>query len=279
MPQDHALDKVLDFDIIKAAIPSIYRKEKTRVTFSIKNTDRSVGAILSNEISKIYGSEGLPDDTILVDFEGSAGQSFGAFATKGLSFKIHGNCNDYVGKGLSGGKLIVKVPPKATFKPEENIIIGNVALYGAITGEAYINGMAGERFCVRNSGATAVVEGVGDHGCEYMTGGTVVVLGKTGRNFAAGMSGGQAYVFDPLKQFDSGLCNMEMVALETLEETDFTAIKKLIKNHALFTNSPLAKRILEDWDNQKNHFVKVMPTDYKKALKRLAAENVELVAS
>jgi glutamate synthase (NADPH) large chain len=279
MSQDHALDKVLDFDIIKAAIPSIYRKEKTRVTFSIKNTDRSVGAILSNEISKIYGSEGLPDDTILVDFEGSAGQSFGAFATKGLSFKIHGNCNDYVGKGLSGGKLIVKVPPKATFKPEENIIIGNVALYGAITGEAYINGMAGERFCVRNSGATAVVEGVGDHGCEYMTGGTVVVLGKTGRNFAAGMSGGQAYVFDPLKQFDSGLCNMEMVALETLEETDFTAIKKLIKNHALFTNSPLAKRILEDWDNQKNHFVKVMPTDYKKALERLAAENVELVAS
>ncbi len=279
MPQDHALDKVLDFDIIKAAIPSIYRKEKTRVTFSIKNTDRSVGAILSNEISKIYGSEGLPDDTILVDFEGSAGQSFGAFATKGLSFKIHGNCNDYVGKGLSGGKLIVKVPPKATFKPEENIIIGNVALYGAITGEAYINGMAGERFCVRNSGATAVVEGVGDHGCEYMTGGTVVVLGKTGRNFAAGMSGGQAYVFDPLKQFDSGLCNMEMVALETLEETDFTAVRKLIKNHALFTNSPLAKRILEDWDNQKNHFVKVMPTDYKKALERLAAENVELVAS
>ncbi len=279
MPQDHALDKVLDFDIIKAAIPSIYRKEKTRVTFSIKNTDRSVGAILSNEISKIYGSEGLPDDTILVDFEGSAGQSFGAFATKGLSFKIHGNCNDYVGKGLSGGKLIVKVPPKATFKPEENIIIGNVALYGAITGEAYINGMAGERFCVRNSGATAVVEGVGDHGCEYMTGGTVVVLGKTGRNFAAGMSGGQAYVFDPLKQFDSGLCNMEMVALETLEETDFTAVRRLIKNHALFTNSPLAKRILEDWDNQKNHFVKVMPTDYKKALERLAAENVELVAS
>jgi glutamate synthase (NADPH) large chain len=279
MSQDHALDKVLDFDIIKAAIPSIYRKEKTRVTFSIKNTDRSVGAILSNEISKIYGSEGLPDDTILVDFEGSAGQSFGAFATKGLSFKIHGNCNDYVGKGLSGGKLIVKVPPKATFKPEENIIIGNVALYGAITGEAYINGMAGERFCVRNSGATAVVEGVGDHGCEYMTGGTVVVLGKTGRNFAAGMSGGQAYVFDPLKQFDSGLCNMEMVALETLEETDFTAVRKLIKNHALFTNSPLAKRILEDWDNQKNHFVKVMPTDYKKALERLAVENVELVAS
>ena len=266
--QDHNLDNVLDFEIIKAAIPSIYRKEKTRVKFQIKNTDRSVGAILSNEISKIYGAQGLPEDTILIDFEGSAGQSFGAFATNGLSFKIHGNCNDYLGKGLSGGKLIIKVPPTATFKPEENIIIGNVALYGAITGQAYINGMAGERFCVRNSGATAVVEGIGDHGCEYMTGGTVVVLGKTGRNFAAGMSGGVAYVFDKNKEFENGLCNMEMVELETLEDQDFTDLRRLIKNHSLFTNSPLAKHLLEDWDNQKTNFVKVMPTDYKKALQR-----------
>ena len=270
--QDHALENVLDFDIIKAAIPSIYRKEKTRVTFKIKNTDRSVGAILSNEISKIYGAQGLPDDTILVDFEGSAGQSFGAFATNGLSFKIHGNCNDYLGKGLSGGKLIIKVPPTATFKPEENIIIGNVALYGAITGQAYINGMAGERFAVRNSGATAVVEGIGDHGCEYMTGGTVVILGKTGRNFAAGMSGGVAYVFDEKKQFENGLCNMEMVALETLEDEDLKKLRRLIKNHSMYTNSPLAKRILEDWENQQKHFIKVMPTDYKKALLRLAKE-------
>jgi glutamate synthase (ferredoxin) len=270
--QDHALANVLDFEIIKAAIPSIYRKEKTRVKFQIKNTDRSVGAILSNEISKIYGAQGLPEDTILIDFEGSAGQSFGAFATNGLSFKIHGNCNDYLGKGLSGGKLIIKVPPTATFKPEENIIIGNVALYGAITGQAYINGIAGERFGVRNSGATAVVEGIGDHGCEYMTGGTVVVLGKTGRNFAAGMSGGVAYVFDKNKQFKNGLCNMEMVELETLEVQDFTDLRRLIKNHSLFTNSPLAKSLLEDWDNQKIHFVKVMPTDYKKALQRLAKE-------
>ena len=270
--QDHALEHVLDFDIIKAAIPSIYRKERTRVTFKIKNTDRSVGAILSNEISKIYGAQGLPEDTILVDFEGSAGQSFGAFATNGLSFKIHGNCNDYLGKGLSGAKLIIKVPPSATFKPEENIIIGNVALYGAITGEAYINGIAGERFCVRNSGATAVVEGIGDHGCEYMTGGTVVVLGKTGRNFAAGMSGGIAYVFDPNKKFDATLCNMEMVAFETFEEDDFIKLRRLIKNHSMYTNSPLAKKILEDWENQCNHFVKVMPTDYKKALQRLAEE-------
>jgi glutamate synthase (NADPH/NADH) large chain len=270
--QDHALENVLDFEIIKAAIPSIYRKEKTRVTFKIKNTDRSVGAILSNEISKIYGSQGLPEDTILVDFEGSAGQSFGAFATNGLSFKIHGNCNDYLGKGLSGGKLIIKVPPTATFKPEENIIIGNVALYGAITGQAYINGMAGERFAVRNSGATAVVEGVGDHGCEYMTGGTVVVLGKTGRNFAAGMSGGIAYVYDPNKTFDATKCNMEMVAFEVLEESDYSKLRRLIKNHSLFTNSPLAKRILENWNTEQNNFVKVMPTDYKIALQKAASE-------
>jgi glutamate synthase (NADPH/NADH) large chain len=278
--QDHNLENVLDFDIIKEAIPSIYRKERTRVTFEIKNTDRSVGAILSNEISKIYGEQGLPDDTILVDFTGSAGQSFGAFATNGLSFKIHGNCNDYLGKGLSGAKLIIKVPPTATFKPEENIIIGNVALYGAITGEAYINGMAGERFAVRNSGATAVVEGIGDHGCEYMTGGTVVVLGKTGRNFAAGMSGGIAYVFDEKKQFENGLCNMEMVELETLENDDLSKLKRLIKNHSMYTNSPLAKRILEDWENQQRHFIKVMPIEYKKALQRLSEEKQieELIA-
>ncbi|WP_281323584.1 glutamate synthase large subunit [Flavobacterium aestivum] len=278
--QDHALENVLDFDIIKAAIPSIYRKERTRVTFGIKNTDRSVGAILSNEISKIYGSQGLPDDTILVDFTGSAGQSFGAFATSGLSFKIHGNCNDYLGKGLSGAKLIIKVPPTAAFKPEDNIIVGNVALYGAITGEAYINGMAGERFAVRNSGATAVVEGIGDHGCEYMTGGTVVVLGKTGRNFAAGMSGGIAYVYDAQKKFENGLCNMEMVALETLEDDDLIRLKQLVKNHSLYTNSPLAKRLLADWENESRHFIKVMPTDYKKALQRLAEEKQieELIA-
>jgi glutamate synthase (ferredoxin) len=278
--QDHELEHVLDFDIIKAALPSIYRKERTRVTFKIKNTDRAVGAILSNEISKIYGAQGLPEDTILVDFEGSAGQSFGAFATNGLSYKIHGNCNDYLGKGLSGGKLIIKVPPTATFKPEENIIVGNVALYGAITGEAYINGIAGERFCVRNSGATAVVEGIGDHGCEYMTGGTVVVLGKTGRNFAAGMSGGIAYVFDDKKQFDSRVCNMEMVEFETLEEDDLTKLKRLIRNHSMYTNSPLAKRILADWENQQKHFIKVMPTEYKKALLRIAKEKEleELIA-
>ena len=272
--QNHDLDHVLDFEIIKAAIPSIYRKEKTRINFKIKNTDRAVGAILSNEISKIYGAQGLPDDTILIDFEGSAGQSFGAFATNGLSFKIHGNCNDYLGKGLSGGKLIVKVPPLATFKPEENTIIGNVALYGAIAGEAYINGMAGERFAVRNSGATAVVEGIGDHGCEYMTGGIVVVLGKTGRNFAAGMSGGVAFVFDKDGNFKNGLCNTEMIEFETLLADDISKLWRLIKNHSLYTNSPLAKRILDDWQSQQQYFLKIMPVEYKKALEKLALETV-----
>ena len=272
--QNHDLDHVLDFEIIKAAIPSIYRKEKTRINFKIKNTDRAVGAILSNEISKIYGAQGLPDDTILIDFEGSAGQSFGAFATNGLSFKIHGNCNDYLGKGLSGGKLIVKVPPLATFKPEENTIIGNVALYGAIAGEAYINGIAGERFAVRNSGATAIVEGIGDHGCEYMTGGIVVVLGKTGRNFAAGMSGGVAFVFDKDGNFKNGLCNTEMIEFETLQADDISKLWRLIKNHSLYTNSPLAKRILDDWQSQQQYFLKIMPIEYKKALEKLALETV-----
>ena len=272
--QNHDLDHVLDFEIIKAAIPSIYRKEKTRINFKIKNTDRAVGAILSNEISKIYGAQGLPDDTILIDFEGSAGQSFGAFATNGLSFKIHGNCNDYLGKGLSGGKLIVKVPPLATFKPEENTIIGNVALYGAIAGEAYINGIAGERFAVRNSGATAIVEGIGDHGCEYMTGGIVVVLGKTGRNFAAGMSGGVAFVFDKDGNFKNGLCNTEMIEFETLQADDISKLWRLIKNHSLYTNSPLAKRILDDWQSQQQYFLKIMPVEYKKALEKLALETV-----
>ena len=193
--QDHGLEKVLDFKIVSKAHTAIYRKDPQHLEFDIKNTDRSVGAILSNEISKIHGANGLPEDTLSIHFKGTAGQSFGAFATKGLFLKVIGNCNDYFGKGLSGGKLIAQVPKDATFKADENIIIGNVALYGAVTGEAYINGVAGERFCVRNSGATAVVEGIGDHGCEYMTGGIAVVLGDFGRNFAAGMSGGIAYLY------------------------------------------------------------------------------------
>ena len=243
--------------------------------FPIKNTDRSVGAILSNELSKIYGDIGLPEDTLKLKFKGSAGQSFGAFATKGLTMQVDGNTNDYLGKGLSGAKLIIKTPEQATFPSHENIIVGNVSLYGAINGEAYINGIAGERFCVRNSGAIAVVEGVGDHGCEYMTGGKVVVLGKTGRNFAAGMSGGIAYILDKNLKFRNELCNMEMVELEELTEEDEKDLKQLIKNHFKYTNSEYAFKVLDNWNEYLKHFVKVMPKDYKKALIRL--ENEKLI--
>jgi glutamate synthase (NADPH/NADH) large chain len=273
--QDHGLDEVLDFEIIRWAHPAIYRKEKMEYEFPIKNTDRSVGAILSNELSKIYGDIGLPEDTLKLKFKGSAGQSFGAFATKGLTMQVDGNTNDYLGKGLSGAKLIIKTPEEATFASEDNIIVGNVSLYGAINGEAYINGIAGERFCVRNSGATAVVEGVGDHGCEYMTGGKVVVLGKTGRNFAAGMSGGIAYVYDAHKKFQNGLCNMEMIEFETISKNDEDELKQLIKNHFKYTNSELAYKMLDNWEQHLKNFVKVMPTDYKKALIRL--ENEKLI--
>ncbi|HCE54841.1 MAG TPA: glutamate synthase large subunit, partial [Lutibacter sp.] len=271
--QNHELENVLDFDILRMGHPAIYRKEKMFLEFPIKNTDRTVGAIVSNELSKIYGDNGLPEDTLNLKFKGSAGQSFGAFATKGLTMQVDGNTNDYLGKSLSGAKLIIKKPDEATFASDENIIVGNVSLYGATNGEAYINGIAGERFCVRNSGAIAVVEGVGDHGCEYMTGGKVVVLGKTGRNFAAGMSGGIAYVYDEKQKFKNGLCNMEMVAFDPIFEADEKELKQLIKNHFKYTNSDLAYRILDDWENSLTNFVKVMPTEYKKALMRLEMEN------
>ncbi|SFW33932.1 glutamate synthase (ferredoxin) [Sinomicrobium oceani] len=270
--QDHELENVLDFDILSKAHPAVYRKEKMEQCFIINNTNRTTGAILSNEISKIHGAEGLPEDTLTLKFTGSAGQSFGAFATHGLTMVVNGNTNDYFGKGLSGGKLVVRVPEKATFKPEENIIIGNVALYGAITGEAYINGIAGERFCVRNSGAKAVVEGIGDHGCEYMTGGTAVILGKIGRNFAAGMSGGIAYIYNGSNDIEEHSFNMEMVGLEEPSADDLTEVRQLVENHYAYTESPLAKRLLEDWQAQQGKFIKVMPVEYKKALERLARE-------
>lgn len=272
--QNHDMDNVLDFEIIRWSHPAIYRKEKMEYDFPINNTNRSVGAILSNELSKIYGDIGLPEDTLKLNFKGSAGQSFGAFATKGLTMKVEGNTNDYLGKGLSGAKLIIKIPDESNFQSQENIIVGNVSLYGAISGEAYINGVAGERFCVRNSGATAIVEGVGDHGCEYMTGGKVVILGKTGRNFAAGMSGGIAYVFDPLKKFRNGLCNMEMVELEKPSGEDGNDLKELIKTHFKYTKSEYAHKLLDHWEETLQHFVKVMPTDYKKALIRIANEEL-----
>ena len=242
--------------------------------YKIRNTDRTVGAIISNEISKKYGEKGLPKGTLKLNFIGAAGQSFGAFATKGLEMKIEGNTNDYFGKGLSGATLIVKVPNESTFKSNENVITGNVALYGATSGEAYINGIAGERFCVRNSGATAVVEGVGDHGCEYMTGGIALILGKIGRNFAAGMSGGIAYIYKSDKNYSIDNFNMEMVEFEKLDSQDFDIIKELLEKHYSYTHSGIAEEIIINWNKSKNMFVKIMPTEYKMALEKMAQSKI-----
>ncbi len=271
--QDHQLENVLDFKILSKAHPAIYRKEKMTLEFPIHNTNRTTGAILSNEISKIHGSKGLPEDTLNLTFKGSAGQSFGAFATSGLTFKVYGNTNDYFGKGLSGGKLIASVPKEATFEARKNVIVGNVALYGATSGEAYINGIAGERFCVRNSGVKAVVEGIGDHGCEYMTGGITIILGEIGRNFAAGMSGGIAYIFNCKKNETLHNFNTEMIELESLTAQDKEELKKLIANHFKYTQSTLAKEILDDWNHHVKNFIKVMPIEYKRALQFLAKES------
>ncbi|MHA7059570.1 glutamate synthase large subunit [Aquimarina sp. M1] len=272
--QDHGLGKSIDFEIIEQAHQALFRKEKTTLDFDITNTDRAVGAILSNEISKIYGAQGLPDSTLKLNFTGAAGQSFGAFATKGLTMAVNGNTNDYLGKGLSGAKLIVKVPDEATLVPEENVITGNVTLYGATDGEVYINGKAGERFCVRNSGAKAVVEGIGDHGCEYMTGGVAVILGEVGRNFGAGMSGGIAYIYDDKKTFEAH-CNKEALNLDPVEiPEDIIELKELIESHYNATLSPLAQRILENWENELPKFIKIFPEEYKQALKRLEEEKL-----
>ena len=270
--QDHNLENVLDFTILKDSHRALYRKEKMNLVYPIKNTDRTVGAIVSNEISKIYGHLGLPEDTLNINFTGSAGQSFGAFGAHGLTFTLDGNTNDYLGKGLSGAKLIIKKPAKADFLAEKNIIVGNVCMFGAVAGQAYINGIAGERFAVRNSGATAVVEGVGDHCCEYMTGGQVIVLGKTGRNFAAGMSGGIAYVYDPENKFVNGLCNTETIEFEPITKEVAEDLKATIEKHVLYTNSKRGADLLADWDTSLKNFVKVMPTEYKKALIRLETE-------
>ncbi len=272
--QDHNLDKVLDFTILKDAEAAISNKIETTLDYPINNINRSVGAITSNEISKLHGHLGLPEDTLKLNFTGSAGQSFGAFGAHGVTFNLEGNTNDYLGKGLSGAKLIVKKPEEADFIAENNIIVGNVCLFGAVKGEAYINGIAGERFAVRNSGATTVVEGVGDHCCEYMTGGKVIVLGSTGRNFAAGMSGGIAYVYDPENKFVNGLCNTETIEFEDILEEDAADLKACIEKHVHYTDSDLAKTLLTDWDNNLQHFVRVMPTEYKKALARLAKGEV-----
>ena len=273
--QDHKLENVLDFKIIDQTKVAITKKINQTLEFPIKNTDRTVGTILSNEISKLYGANGLPKDTLKLNFYGTAGQSFGAFSVSGLFMKIIGTANDYFGKGLSGATLVAKVPEDATFTPHENVIVGNVSLYGATSGEAYINGIAGERFCVRNSGAKSVVEGIGDHGCEYMTGGIAVILGNFGRNFAAGMSGGIAYIYNEENIFDEKKFNLEMIELEDLLESDTKELFMLLNNHLKYTKSPKANLILQNWKKSKNNFIKIMPTDYKRALKLLQDKKIE----
>jgi len=263
--QDQGLNEVLDWKLLAAAQPAILKKEKVSAAFEIKNTNRTVGTILSNEITKVHKGAGLPEDTIHFKFTGTAGQSFGAFNTTGVTLELEGDANDYFGKGLSGAQLIVYPDKKASFVPEENIIIGNVAFYGATSGSSFIRGKAGERFAVRNSGALLVVEGVGDHGCEYMTGGLAVILGPTGRNFAAGMSGGIAYVYNVQNDFDP-LCNKEMVDLDPVGAEDIPELQKMIQAHYDKTGSTVAKFILSDLENQLNHFIKVFPRDYKKVL-------------
>ena len=272
--QDHKIDKVLDRELIRKAKSAIDKALPVEIKANIINVDRAVGAMLAGEVAKKYGNEGLPDGTIITNFSGSAGQSFGAFLTPGITFHLEGEANDYLGKGLSGGRIVVSPPRHATFIPEENIIAGNTLLYGATSGEVYINGRVGERFCVRNSGATAVVEGAGDHCCEYMTGGRTVVLGSTGKNFAAGMSGGLAYVLDMEGNFDY-FCNMEMVELTLIEDkTDNQELHRLISAHANYTQSPLARKILADWENYLKHFIKVTPIEYKKVLQEEKMEAI-----
>ena len=263
--QDHGLTDSLDWQLWEAAVPAIVAKEKITASFPVKNTNRTVGTILSNEITKKYRAEGLPEDTVHFKFNGTAGQSFGAFNTKGITLELEGDANDYFGKGLSGAKLIIYPPKEATYTAEDNSIIGNVAFYGATSGEAYIRGKAGERFCVRNSGANVVVESVGDHGCEYMTGGRVIILGNTGRNFAAGMSGGIAWVYDVKGKFANN-CNKEMVDLDDCDENDKNDLYNFIQKHLQYTGSTVAKFILSDFENQFKNFVKVFPRDYKKVL-------------
>jgi glutamate synthase domain-containing protein 2/glutamate synthase domain-containing protein 1/glutamate synthase domain-containing protein 3 len=264
--QDHGLSEALDYKLIEFARDSIDNGTPIEIKLPIRNVHRTVGAMLSGEIARRHGSAGLPDDTIRFQFSGSAGQSFGAFLAKGVTLELEGDANDYVGKGLSGGRLIVYPPRTATFQPEENILIGNVALYGATSGEAFFNGMGGERFAVRNSGALAVVEGLGDHGCEYMTGGKVVVLGKCGRNFAAGMSGGIAYVLDEKGDFKERRCNGAAVDLEPVPAEDVAMLRATIDRHVEVTGSPRGKWVLENWENMLPQFVKVFPREYKRVL-------------
>ncbi len=271
--QNHSLEKSFDNRLIEASKKAIEKGIPVRFSATVKNEYRAIGTMLSSKIAKKYGLSGLKDNTITIDFEGSAGQSFGAFLSKGITFNLEGDANDYVGKGLSGGKIIIKPHEESNLEPEKNIIVGNVVLYGAISGEVFINGKAGERFAVRNSGANVIVEGIGDHGCEYMTGGMVVVLGKTGRNFAAGMSGGIAYVWDQFGNFEK-LCNMEMIDLHNVEsQEDINVLRNMIIKHFEKTNSKVAKKVLDNWMEIQSQFIKVFPKDYQRVLAKINSEN------
>jgi glutamate synthase (ferredoxin) len=268
--QDHSLEKGMDLSVLLEKCRPAYEKgQKVALELPIRNTQRVVGTILGNEITKRH-PDGLPEGTVHIKLKGSAGQSLGAFVPKGVTIELEGDANDYVGKGLSGGRIVVYPDAKATFPAHENILLGNVALYGATSGEAYFRGVAGERFGVRNSGVTAVVEGVGDHGCEYMTGGRVVILGATGRNFAAGMSGGVAYVYDEKGDFATR-CNKQMVGLEKPDAKDAEELRGIVQRHAELTGSERAKSLLKDWAASAGKFVKVMPKDYKRVLQAIAA--------
>ena len=288
--QDHGLQNALDNKLIENTISAIKDKSNIELNISINNVNRTVGTMLSHEVAKRYGNTGLPEDSIKINLKGTAGQSFGAFLAKGITFNLSGEGNDYVGKGLCGGKIIIQPPKKFSGLAEENIIVGNTTMYGATSGESYFNGIGGERFCVRNSGASSVIEGVGNHGCEYMTGGTVVILGKTGQNFAAGMSGGVAYVYDPNKTFKN-YCNLSMVTLEKVEKenietdkpqhlnlADEIILKTLIENHCRYTRSNIANKILNQWDVELENFVKVMPIEYKRALSEMKNIKIKEVA-
>jgi glutamate synthase domain-containing protein 3 len=268
--QNHELDKTLDRQmLLRLCEPALANREPVRATIPIHNSNRVVGTMLGSEVTRRYGAEGLPDDTIRLHFKGSAGQSFGAFMPRGITFELEGDANDYFGKGLSGARLMIYPPKGSTFAPEDNIIIGNVAFYGATSGEAYINGVAGERFCVRNSGVNAVVEGIGAHGCEYMTGGRVVIIGRAGRNFAAGMSGGICYVLDLEGDF-AKRCNMEMVSLSPLaEKEDIALVREMIERHEEHTGSPRAATLLASWKEYLPKFIKVLPKDYARVLASL----------
>jgi len=268
--QDHGLDEVLDHKLIELSDAALKGNGPVDASLPIHNYNRTVGAMLSGKVAAIYGEDGLPNNTIQFRFQGSAGQSFGAFLAKGVHLTLEGDSNDYIGKGMSGGQIVVYPPKGSTFVAEDNIIVGNVALYGATGGEVYINGKAGERFCVRNSAANAVVEGIGNHGCEYMTGGIAVILGEVGNNFAAGMSGGIAYVYDKnstfINNFNSELSNMSEISINSKDEND---LKNLIKNHVKYTNSEKGKKILLNWREELKKFKKVIPRDYEKILDKL----------